>query len=105
MIYTPFNQSIKKSVRYKKIKAVEPQVKKIIDYYLDRTIYIDEFHLRIGHQFEMNNKVYEVINTKNNNDSDMINCKVIYPKNSSETNNIHEYDISLVIRKVKYYYS
>ena len=48
---------------------------------MDRIINIDEFQLRISQKFEMNNKVYEFMNTDNNNDSDMINCKVIESNN------------------------
>ena len=105
LIYLPFNDTLKVTVRYKKFKAGDFRVKNIMRFYLDKAIELDEFKLKIGHLFEFNQKLYEIIDNDDENNTEMIRCKVIESNDDMEINSIHELNLSIVTSKVKAYLS
>ena len=105
LIYLPFNDTLKVTVRYKKLKAGDFRVKNVMMFYLDKAVELDEFKLKIGQLFEFNEILYEIIGNDDENDTEMIRCKVIESNDDMEINSIHQLNLSIVTNKVKAYLS
>ena len=74
-------------------------------FYLDKAVELDEFKLKIGQLFEFNEILYEIIGNDDENDTEMIRCKVIESNDDMEINSIHQLNLSIVTNKVKAYLS